>query len=130
MATAPGPGDEAAADPSAASEPATTLDELPVEDPGIDVAAIEAEEVAARRRLQAIEAGRRKGGVAGAAMAGAMFALRDIYEGPPKDGDMIAVAESPDEPGDIDVDGIEVTIGDSTVWAPPPGRRGDPTPPA
>jgi hypothetical protein len=92
-------------------------------DASIDVAAVEAEEVNARRRLEAIEAGRRKGGVAGAAMAGAMFALQEIYEGPQKDREMVAVAESPDEPGAIDVDGIEVTVGDVDVWAPPPRRH-------
>lgn len=89
------------------------------------VAAIEAEETIARRRLDAIEAGRRKGGLAGAAMAGAMFALRDIYEGPPKDRETVEVAESPGEPGDIDLDGIRVTVDDIDVWAPPPGRHDD-----
>ena len=34
------------------------------------------------QRQNAIEAGRRKGGLAGAAMAGAMFAIAEIYEGP------------------------------------------------
>ena len=57
---------------------------------GMDVQAIEAEEAAAARRLSSIEAGRRKGGLAGAAMAGAMLGLRDIYEGPPKDDDVVA----------------------------------------
>ena len=74
------------------------------------------DEALARRRLSTIEAGRRKGGVAGAAMAGAMLALQEIYEGPKKD-DMIAVSESPDEPGDIDEDGITVTVGDVAVKA-------------
>lgn len=75
---------------------------------------IEDEEVHARRRLSVIDAGRRKGGVAGAAMAGAMLALQEIYEGPKKD-EMVAVSESPDEPGDIDKDGIFVTVGDVDV---------------
>jgi hypothetical protein len=74
------------------------------------------EEALAQRRLSTIEAGRRKGGVAGAAMAGAMFALQEIYEGPKQD-DMMAVSESPDEPGDIDADGITVTVGDVAVKA-------------
>lgn len=74
------------------------------------------EEARAARRVSTIEAGRRKGGVAGAAMAGAMLALQEIYEGPKKD-DMIAVSESPDEPGDIDEDGITVTVGDVAVKA-------------
>ncbi len=80
---------------------------------------IEEEEVLAERRKAAIAAGRRKGGVAGAAMAGAMFALQEIYEGPKRD-EMVAVAESPDEPGDIDKDGILMTIGDVDVESNPP----------
>ncbi len=36
-------------------------------------------------RTSSIEAGRRKGGVAGAAMAGAMLAMRDIFDGPTKE---------------------------------------------
>ncbi len=94
-------------------------------DAEIDVDAIEGEEAAAARRLAAIEAGRRKGGIAGAAMAGAMTALSEIYEGPLKDDTPVAVAESPGEPGDIDEDGIEVTIGDTEVWAKPPSAPDD-----
>ena len=81
---------------------------------------IEEEEVLAERRLAAITAGRRKGGIAGAAMAGAMFAIQEIYEGPKQD-EMVAVSESPDEPGDIDKDGILMTIGDVDVASNPPG---------
>ena len=62
---------------------------------------------------------------AGAAMAGVMLGLRDIYEGPPKDDTIVAIVESPDEPGDIDSDGISVSVGDVDVWAPPPVRSGD-----
>jgi hypothetical protein len=75
------------------------------------------------KRLSMIEAGRRKGGVLGAAAAGAMLGIRDVYEGPPKEDKIVEVAESPGEPGDIDVDGIEVSVGDVDVWAPPPPRR-------
>jgi hypothetical protein len=85
----------------------------------------ERSERAATLKLSAIEAGRRKGGIAGAAMAGAMLAIHEIYEGPPLDADIVEVAESPDEPGDIDTDGIEVTVGDVDVWAPPPGGTAD-----
>lgn len=85
----------------------------------LDVAAIEEEESLADRRLAAIVAGRRKGGLAGAAMAGAMFAISEIYEGPKSD-EMVAVSESPDDPGDIDSDGIEMRVGEVDVWAPPP----------
>ena len=47
----------------------------------LDVEAIEAEEAYAARRLSAIEAGRRKGGIAGAAMAGAAKVAERIDEG-------------------------------------------------
>jgi hypothetical protein len=87
----------------------------------VDVARIEAEEVAAARRLAMIEAGRRKGGVLGAAAAGAMLGLRDVYEGPPKDDDIVIVSEAPGDPGDIDVDGITGRVADVDFWAPPPG---------
>ena len=46
-------------------------------------------------RASAIEAGRRKGGVAGAAMAGAMLALRDDLEGPTKEEIPIELEEHP-----------------------------------
>jgi hypothetical protein len=72
------------------------------------------EDEEAERRLSMIEAGRRKGGVMGAAMAGAMMALQEIYQGPQKD-EMVAVSESPDEPGDIDKDGILISVGDVDV---------------
>jgi hypothetical protein len=102
--------------------PELTTD-LPAGLSGFDPVAIdriEREERAARLKLAAIEAGRRKGGLVGAAMAGSMLALQEIYEGPPHDADIVEVAESPDEPGDIDKDGIMMTVGDVDVWAPPP----------
>ena len=89
-------------------------------DAAIDVARIEVEEAAAARRLSMIEAGRRKGGVLGAAAAGAMFGLRDIYEGPPKEDDIVIVSEAPGDPEDIDVDGITGRVADIDFWAPPP----------
>ena len=92
----------------------------------IDVERIEFEERVASQRLATIAAGRRKGGLLGAAAAGAMLGLRDIYEAPPKDDTIVAIAESPGEPGDIDTDGIEVTVGDVEVWAPPPASRDAP----
>ena len=85
---------------------------------------VAAEEEAAARRLAAIEAGRRKGGVAGAAMAGAMLAISEIYEGPKRD-ESVAVSESPDEPDDIDTDGITVDVDGAEYWAPPPERLDD-----
>ena len=86
----------------------------------LDVAAIEAEERAAAHRLSMIEAGRRKGGVLGAAAAGAMIGLRDVYEGPPKEDDIVIVSEAPGDPEDIDIDGITGRVADVDFWAPPP----------
>lgn len=97
--------------------------ELEALEPGIDVARIEAEEAEAARRLSMIEAGRRKGGVMGAAMAGAMIGLRDVYEGPPKQDDIVIEIESSGEPTDIDVDGIAGTVDEVDFWAPPPPRN-------
>ncbi len=84
-----------------------------------EVSQIVAEEEDAARRRSTIEAGRRKGGVAGAAMAGAMLAIGEIVEGPKKD-EMVAVSETPDEPDDIDLDGINVSLDGRAYWAPPP----------
>ena len=74
------------------------------------------DEALADRRVSSIEAGRRKGGVMGAAMAGAMLAIQEIYEGPPKDDGAIEI-EAPGEPGDIDEDGILVNVGGVDVEA-------------
>jgi hypothetical protein len=87
----------------------------------IDVARITAEEAVAARRLSMIEAGRRKGGLLGAAAAGAMLGIRDVYEGPPKDDDIVIVSEAPGDPEDIDIDGISGRVADVDFWAPPPG---------
>ena len=76
------------------------------------------EETLAEQRRSAIEAGRRKGGVAGAAMAGAMLAVAEIYEGPPKEDAPVTVEASSD-PHDIDKDGVDVTVGEVDVAAPP-----------
>ncbi len=102
-------------------EAAEEIDDVPAPFDENEWQRIEEEEVLADRRRAAIAAGRRKGGVAGAAMAGAMFAIQEIYEGPKKD-EMVAVSESPDEPGDIDKDGILMTIGDVDVESNPPGN--------
>jgi hypothetical protein len=75
------------------------------------------EERLAELRRSAIEAGRRKGGAAGAAMAGAMLAVAEIYEGPPKDDAPVTVEASSD-PHDVDRDGIDVTVGEVGVTAP------------
>lgn len=80
------------------------------------------EERLAEARRSAIEAGRRKGGVAGAAMAGAMLAVADIYEGPRKDDAPVTVEASGD-PHDVDRDGIDVQVGEVDVSAPALERR-------
>jgi hypothetical protein len=78
------------------------------------------EERAAQLRISMIEAGRRKGGLLGAAAAGAMIGLRDVYEGPPKDDDIVIEIEAAGEPSDIDIDGIVGRVEDVDFWAPPP----------
>lgn len=75
------------------------------------------EERLAERRAAAIAAGRRKGGVAGAAMAGAMLAISDIVEGPPKEDAPVTVEASSD-PHDLDRDGFGATVGEVDVEAP------------
>lgn len=103
------------------------FDDADTHDEHVDDASGEGEEFdatdfemsAADRRLAAIAAGRRKGGVAGAAMAGAMMAISEIYEGPKRD-EIVAVSETPDKPTDIDSDGIEVSIGEVDVMSKPP----------
>ena len=50
--------------------------------------------------------GRRIGGVPGAIVAGAMIAVRDIYEGPKRD-DGSVVVDAPSEPHDVDRDGVD-----------------------
>lgn len=72
----------------------------------------------ADRRASAIAAGRRKGGVAGAAMAGAMLAISDIVEGPPKEDAPVTVEASSD-PHDVDKEGFGATVGSVDVAAPP-----------
>lgn len=73
-------------------------------------------------RAAAIAAGRRKGGAAGAAMAGAMLAMRDIVEGPKKDDAPVTVEASGD-PHDLERDGFGLSIGDVEVAAPPLERK-------
>lgn len=79
-----------------------------------------AEERAAQVRLSSIDAGRRKAGVVGAALAGSMLVLRDIYEGPPKDEIAIQI-EAASETFDIDRDGISMAIDGIEVSSPPLG---------
>lgn len=99
-----GPGNAEAED---RSEPDTEHDVDASSTPDED------EIVAARteRNRSMVAHGRRIGGAPGAMMAGAMIAIRDIYE-PPKDDQVVAVSESPDEPHDVDRDGVTLTPGD------------------
>ena len=76
------------------------------------------EERLAAQRVWAIAAGRRKGGLAGAAMAGAMLAVSDIIEGPPKEDAPVTVEASSD-PHDLEKDGFGATVDGVDVEAPP-----------
>jgi hypothetical protein len=49
-----------------------------------------------------------------------MIGLRDVYEGPPKQDDIVIEIESSGKLDDIDVDGIAGTVDDVDYWAPPP----------
>jgi hypothetical protein len=90
-----------------------------------DRARVEAANKLARDRSM-IEHGRRIGGVAGAALAGAMIAVRDVYEGPKRD-DGSVVVDAPTEPHDVDRDGVELAAadvgGDDAVAVPAQPRR-------
>jgi hypothetical protein len=76
----------------------------------------------AEQRASAIAAGRRKAGVAGAAMAGAMLAVRDVVEGPKKDDAPVTVEASGD-PLDLERDGFGMNVAGVEVSAPPLERR-------
>ena len=76
------------------------------------------EERLAEQRSNAIAAGRRKGGLAGAAMAGAMFAISEIIEGPPKEDSPVTVEASSD-PHDLEKEGFGTTVDGVDVEAPP-----------
>jgi hypothetical protein len=71
-----------------------------------DRARVQAANELARNQSMVAE-GRRKAGAVGAMMAGAMIAIRDIYEGPKKD-EGVAVVESPTDPVDLDEDGVRL----------------------
>jgi hypothetical protein len=118
------------------SEPATDSDEsaagdetlgaetfdhfADVEDDALedDAAMAAYEERLAAQRVSAISAGRRKAGLAGAAMAGAMFAISEIIEGPPKEDAPVTVEASSD-PLDLEKDGFGATVDGVDVEAPP-----------
>lgn len=83
------------------------------------------EEYRASRKLSTIEAGRRKGGVLGAAMAGVMVTMSELYEGKEIRDDIEEVSESAGKVGDIDTDGIDVTVDGTQVRAALPGSASD-----
>lgn len=98
-------------------------DESPTTD-DVDIERLEAErralEMARKqeRDASAIRQGRRIGGTAGAAMASAMLALRDIYEGKVTADDPPEIREHPGEPHDVDRDGVSMSVGDVDVSTP------------
>ncbi len=65
-----------------------------------------------------IKRARQHGGIGGAIIAGAMIAMRDILEGPPKEPSAVVV-DAASEPGDIDADGISVKVASTLVVSPP-----------
>ena len=90
------------------AEPERKVDHIFDVDPD-DEADVEAVAKAAKaeRDRSSIEQGRRIAGLPGAMMAGAMLALRDIYEGPKRDDGVVTV-DAPSEPHDVDRDGVEL----------------------
>ena len=56
---------------------------------------------------------------ASAVLAGALFAVRDVVEGKPKKEEIPIVVDAPDEPTDVDTDGIDVRLGGDAYVAPP-----------
>jgi hypothetical protein len=106
-----------AADEGASTEPASTPADRALPAPTYEQYLEVQEERLVALSLSAIEAGRRKGGVAGAAMAGAMLVVSEIYEGPRKDDKPVTVEASSD-PDDVDRDGIDVSVGEVDVSAP------------
>ncbi|MET0325878.1 MAG: hypothetical protein ABW219_11685 [Ilumatobacteraceae bacterium] len=73
------------------------------------------ERVAAANKLDRdrsmIAHGRRIGGLPGAMVAGALIAVRDIYEGPKRD-EGVVVVDAPSEPHDVDRDGVALSAED------------------
>jgi hypothetical protein len=117
--TEPAPASDESAPGDEALDDETFGDETFGDDPADDVAALAAyEERLAAQRVWAIAAGRRKGGLAGAAMAGAMLAVSDIIEGPPKE-DAAVTVEASSDPHDLEKDGFGATVDGVDVEAPP-----------
>ena len=108
------------------TDPAPGPDESAPEDEAVDEYDVfagdpslaEYEERLAAQRVWAINAGKRKAGLAGAAMAGAMFALSEIIEGPPKEDSPVTV-EASSKPHDLEKEGFGTTVDGVDVEAPP-----------
>ena len=83
-----------------------------------DPSLAEYEERLAAQRVSAINAGKRKAGLAGAAMAGAMLAISEIIEGPPKE-DAAVTVEASSKPHDLEKEGFGATVDGVDVEAPP-----------
>jgi hypothetical protein len=86
------------------------------------------EAIKAERDRSSIEQGRRIGGLPGAMVAGAMIALRDIYESPKRDDGQVVV-DAPSEPHNVDRDGVQLAaeeIGAADDVAVPAQPRLDP----
>ena len=82
----------------------------------------------AERNRSMIAQGRRIGGLPGAMVAGAMIAVRDVYEGPKRD-EAPVVVDAPSEPHDIDRDGVPLAaeeIGGAEGVTVPAQPRRDP----
>jgi hypothetical protein len=90
------------------------LDDTPPLDPPLDPR-LDDDSTAMVKRAQ------RKAGVAGAIVMGAMVAIRDVLEEPPKTDPVTVEASS--DPHDVDADGISIDVQrngeDLTVASPP-----------
>jgi hypothetical protein len=106
---------EPAADTDEPAAEGEMFDDDPFED---DQYLADHEERLAVQRASAIAAGKRKAGFAGAAMAGAMFAIAEIIEGPPKEDAPVTVEASSD-PHDLEKEGFGATVDGIDVAAPP-----------
>jgi hypothetical protein len=84
--------------------------------------------VKADRDRSSIEEGRRIGGLPGAMVAGALLAIRDIYETPKRDEGQVVV-DAPSEPHNVDRDGVQLAadeVGGADDVAVPAQPRRDP----
>lgn len=76
-------------------------------------------QISADRKQEGREAGRRKAGVMGAALAGMMLSIHEIYDGPLPE-QLLIVADADGDPGDVDADGIDFQVEENQVQSNPP----------